>query len=137
MQSDPKLNFVGLPGHVGIPENEKAGRTAKHFIDDELYEIKIPFSVFKPCIPKYVNSFFQTTWNNCSANKLHQINATFLLSIKIYSDIRREVVILTRLRMGHTRLTLKHYLLGEDFPECIPCACHVMCLSFDYKTCAH
>ena len=43
----------------------------------------------------------------------------------MYSDIRREDVILTRLRIGHSRLTHKHYLLGEDFPECIPCDCRL------------
>ena len=120
-----EIEFCWIPGHVGIPGNEKADRTAKHFIDNELYEIKIPFSDFKPCIAKYVNSLFQTTWNNCSANKLHEINETFLPSIKIYSDIRREDVILTRLRIGHSRLTHKHYLLGEDFPECIQCDCRL------------
>ena len=43
----------------------------------------------------------------------------------MYSDIRREDVILTRLRIGHSRLTHKHYLLGEDFLECIPCDCRL------------
>ena len=28
---------------------------------------------------------------------------------------------LTRLRIGHSRLTHKHYLLNDDMPECIPC----------------
>ena len=102
-----------------------ADRTATRVIDNRLYEIKIPFSDFKPCITKYVNSLLQATWNNCSANKLHEINDTFLPSVKIYSDIRREDVILTRLRIGHSRLTHKHYLLGEDFPECIPCDCRL------------
>ena len=108
-----------------IPGNEKADRTAKHVIDNKLYEIKISFSDFKPCIAKYVNSLFQATLNNCTANKLHEINETFLPPIKLYSDIRREDVILTRLRIGHSRLTHKHYLLGEDFPECIPCDCRL------------
>ena len=47
-----------------------ADRTAKRVIDNRLYEIKIPFSDFKPCITQYVNSFFQATWNKCSTNKL-------------------------------------------------------------------
>ena len=41
--------------------------------------------------------------------------------MKIYSDIRKEDIILSRLRIGHSRLTNKHYLANEDPPECIPC----------------
>ena len=40
-----------------------ADRTAKRVINNRLYEIKIPFSDFKPCITKYVNSLFQATWS--------------------------------------------------------------------------
>ena len=43
--------------------------------------------------------------------------------MQIYSDNRKDDVKLTRLRIGHSRLTHKHYLLNEDSPECIPCHC--------------
>ena len=43
----------------------------------------------------------------------------------MYSDIRRENVILIRFRIRHSRLTNKHYLLGKDFPECIRCDCRL------------
>ena len=55
----------------------------------------------------------------------YMINETFLPSVKMYSDFRREDVILARLRIGHSRRTHKQYLLGEDFPECIPCDCRL------------
>ena len=45
----------------------------------------------------------------------------FFPSVKIYSNNRKEDVTLTRLRIGHSRLTHKHYLLNDDMPECIPC----------------
>ena len=66
---------------------------------------------------------FQVKWNDCCRNKLHEINDTFHPLLKIYSDNRKEDIILTRLRIGHSRLTHKHYLLNEEFPECIPCDC--------------
>ena len=77
----------------------------------------------KPRICQYVNSVFQDKWNNCNANKLHEINDTFSPTLQIYSDNRKDDVKLTRLRIGHSRLTHKHYLLNEDSPECIPCHC--------------
>ncbi|GFU15220.1 RNase H domain-containing protein [Trichonephila clavipes] len=36
-------------------------------------------------------------------------------------SMRRTDVKLTRLRIGHTRFTHKHLLLGEDAPECPSC----------------
>ena len=81
MQSDLKLNFAGFQVMLEFLEMRKLTVQQKRFIDNELYEIRIPFSDFKPCIAKYVNSLFQSTWNNCSANKLHEINETFLPSI--------------------------------------------------------
>ena len=52
---------------------------------------------------------------------MHEINEDFLPSLKIYSDNRKEDIILTRLRIGYSRLTHKYYLANEDPPECIPC----------------
>jgi len=37
---------------------------------------------------------------------------------------RRQEIILTRLRIGHTRLTHKHLLLGEPPPLCEECYVH-------------
>ena len=120
---ESQVEFCWIPGHIGIKGNEKADSIAKKIIDHNIYDIKLPFSDFKPRICKYVNSLFQTKWNNCLGNKLHEINDTFRPSIKIYSENRKEDRILTRLRIGHSRLTHRHYLVNEDFPECILCDC--------------
>ena len=120
---ESQVEFCWIPGHIGIKGNEKADNIAKKIIDHNIYDIKLPFSDFKPRICKYVNSLFQTKWNNCFGNKLHEINDTFLPSITMYSENRTEDRIFTRLRIGHSRLTHRHYLVNEDFPECIPCDC--------------
>ena len=39
----------------------------------------------------------------------------------IYRSLRREEVVLTRLRIGHTRLTNSYLLKREDQPFCISC----------------
>ena len=100
---------------------EKADKIAKEVIDLPIYDTKFPYSDLKPRICQYVNSVFQDRWNNCNANKLHEINDTFSPTLQIYADNRKEDIKLTRLRIGHSRLTHKHYLLNEDSPECIPC----------------
>ena len=39
----------------------------------------------------------------------------------MYRSLRREEVVLTRLRIGHTRLTHSYLLKREDQPFCISC----------------
>ena len=68
-----------------------------------------------------MNSLFQAKWDICVGNKLHEMKDTFLPSSQIYSDNRKEDVVLTRLRIGPLRLTHRHYPAHEDPPECIPC----------------
>ena len=82
---------------------------------------------------------WQNSWDEEYNNKLHSIQSN--LSVpwnKCYRDDRREEVVLTRCRIGHTHLTHCYLLKGEDMPQCIPCAApltvkHILieCVDFD------
>ncbi|GFY31933.1 RNase H domain-containing protein [Trichonephila clavipes] len=52
-------------------------------------------------------------------NKLHSIHPS--TSHWAALPVRRHDVRLTRLRIGHTRFTHRHLLLGENAPECPSC----------------
>ena len=69
------------------------------------------------------------SWKN---GKLHGITAleiNKLLNIKptigehqpVVRNIRKEEVVLARLRLGHTRVTHSYLLQGEEQPQCVGC----------------
>ena len=54
-------------------------------------------------------------------NKLHAIRPTVCDYHQKTCLSRRDTVLLTRLRIGHTRLTHSCLLSGDDLPECGTC----------------
>ena len=82
---------------------------------------KIPFSNFKPSINKYILEEWQTSWNNSIGNKLLDIKLTIGEYQSVVRNIRREEVVLARLRLGHTRVTHSYLLQGEEQPQCVGC----------------
>ncbi|GFU41979.1 putative RNA-directed DNA polymerase from transposon X-element [Trichonephila clavipes] len=63
----------------------------------------------------YIHHIWQETWDQQNLNKLHSIHPS--TSYWAALPVRRHDVRLTRLRIGHTRFTHMHLLLGENAPE--------------------
>ena len=59
---------------------------------------KIPCSNFKPSINKYVLDQWQTSWNNSIGDKSHEIKPTIGEHQSVVPNIRKEEVVLVRLR---------------------------------------
>ncbi|GFV29915.1 RNase H domain-containing protein [Trichonephila clavipes] len=70
-------------------------------------------------ITHYVHDIWQETWDPQILNKLHSIHPSTSLWATL--PVRRHDIRLTRLRIGHTRFTHRHLLLGENAPECPSC----------------
>ena len=115
-----EILFCWLPSHVGIKGNEAADVKAKASLDPEISNFKLPCTDFKPFINVYILSKWQLSWDRATFNKLHEIKPV-LGKNTIYRSLRREEVVLTRLRIGHTRLTHSYLLKREDQPFCISC----------------
>ena len=64
---------------------------------------------------------WQTSWNNSIGNKLLDIKPTIGEYQSVLRNIRREDVVLARLRLGHTRVTHSYLLQGEEHPQCVGC----------------
>jgi len=113
-----------IPGHVGIKGNGRADQAAKNSSDGPTHSHKIPYSDFKPHIWKYVFSLWQTQWDSRVLNKLHSIQPVLNVKSPCRATCRRDEVVLTKCRIGHTRLTHSHLMEKEPPPECInPCQC--------------
>ena len=135
---DTEVVFCWIPSHIGIIGNTKADKAAKLITDHELSNSKIPYRDIKPTISKYVNKIFKTHWDTQVNNKLHNINPDLNIKTTQLNCDRKDDVKLTRLRIGHTRLTHEFLLLKEDPPECIPCGCiltikHILIDCIDFK----
>ena len=101
--------------------NEMVDQQAKASLSLEPYPFMIPFSNFKPSINKYILEQWQTSWNNSIGNKLFDIKPTTGEYKSVVRNIRREEVVLARLRLGHTRVTHSYLLQGEEQPQCVGC----------------
>ena len=64
---------------------------------------------------------WQTSWNNSIGNKLLDIKPTIGEYPSVVQNIRREEVVLARLRLGHTSVTHSYLLQGEEHPQCVGC----------------
>ena len=97
----------------------------------------IPYADFKHYINEFVKSKWQSQWDEAIDNKLHSIQPRLGKWPGASRQIRREETVLTRVRIGHSRLTHSYLMKGEDQPECVPCQClltmkHIMidCIDF-------
>ena len=96
-------------------------KQAKTSLSLEPTSFKIPFSNFKPSINKYILEEWQTSWNNSIGNKLLDIKPTIGEYQSIDRNIRKEKVILARLRLGRKRVSHSYLLQGEEQPQCVSC----------------
>ena len=77
----------------------------------------LPYSNFKPFINRYIVNKWQLLWNNSIGNKLFEIKPVIGQSQPVVRNVRQEEVVLARLRIGNTRITLKR----EEPPYCFGC----------------
>ncbi|GBN59312.1 hypothetical protein AVEN_272026-1, partial [Araneus ventricosus] len=123
-----------IPAHVGIRGNEQADTAAKSAV---VYRSEpLPYADIKSALRNWMRNNWQNDWNLEVDNKLHEVKP--IVTQWTSSFNRKYEVTLTRLRIGHSRLTHKYLLFGESPPVCSRCNVlltirHVLidCSSFD------
>ena len=119
------VSFCWVPSHVGIRGNEAADREAKLATRHaDIVIKKVPHSDLKRPIRSYVLGKWQERWSSplLPNNKKYQnIRDNIDIWFSSFHPSRRIEIILTRLRIGHTRMTHGFILDGGSAPECAHC----------------
>ena len=87
--------------------NERADRAAKEASENfNIVQLSIPFNDFKSKIHLYIKDKWQSRWSSLTTNvKLKSIHPLVDKWLICNPPNRRDSVILTRLRIGHTHAT--------------------------------
>ena len=140
IEKGKSLIFSWIPSHIGIEGNERADTLAKEALSAQIDQgrtPKLPHSDFRPKIKEHILSLWNEEWNKETENKLFKIRPKLKKRTSSHLS-RRECVVITRLTIGHTKLTHQHLVLGEESPICIGCNCqltikHILIECKDYQ----
>ena len=113
--------FCWVPSHVGIYGNELADFTAKAALEANLSHTLVPYTDYRGCIKQFVRKQWQEWWNLCQDVKIWEVKPLLGEWSSSYRTSRREEIILSRLRIGHSYVTHSHILRGEPPPLCEHC----------------
>ncbi|XP_074041346.1 uncharacterized protein [Leptinotarsa decemlineata] len=118
-QQNKTTHFVRVPSQM----DEIADRLARDATDiDELHTITRTAKFdLKQIFKEMIINAWQAEWN-LSKSKLAEVKKT-VLPRKIYSLERKQQTIVTRLRLGHTRITHSHLIDKTQEPTCEICHC--------------
>ncbi|XP_073973363.1 uncharacterized protein [Rhodnius prolixus] len=113
--------FIWIPGHSGIQGNIHADLAAKEAASMTAnIERSMPVDISRVA-KEYVKRNWQRVWMSVTDNKLRAIKEPVHAWDSAYRSIRREEVVVARLRIGHTRLTHGYLMCGEPTPLCNAC----------------
>ena len=123
-----KICFCKVPSHVGVLGNEIADRTANESKEiPGLYTTRIPHRDYHLAIRRDIMRRWQSQWDHVdddpsgNRNKLRIVKPNVKSWSKIPGENRKHETKITRLRIGHTRLTNGYHMSRGRPPECPQC----------------
>ena len=129
--------FGWLPSHMGIFGNERADSAAKAALQKDVSNCLISYTDTYKYISQYVRDMWQRDmwqrdmwqrdmwqrdmwqrdWDTAVNNKLHATKPLIGEQPSAYRSVRRDEVVLSRLRLGHSYLTHSYLLKGVSHPR--------------------
>lgn len=112
--------FIYVPSHTGIPGNEQADHAARQaaLLEDQSVQVHIHTDI-KSRLKHKILEIHNNEWQQ-SHNKLREIQQDNRNPLP-FPKTRRAQVIITRLRIGHTKITHEHLIKKTDPPICDIC----------------
>ena len=117
-------HILWVPGHCGLTGNEAADYQAKQAISlpDAEEEYEVPVKEYITPIRMTCLSHFNMIWTtDTRPTNLKHIKPVTGHWSTCARNLRREEVVLSRLRLGHTRITHSFILDRDVRPECDTC----------------
>ncbi|KAJ4447110.1 hypothetical protein ANN_09110 [Periplaneta americana] len=122
MKQGRKITLIWIPSHQGIPGNETVDAAAKEATRLPLHFFtSIPHTDAIKYITRKLHNHWQTSWTESSSSKLHEIVQHCRMKYPLQNFKRQDQVLITRLRVGHTRITHSYLLDRTPPPTCTNC----------------
>ncbi|XP_074038524.1 uncharacterized protein [Leptinotarsa decemlineata] len=116
-----KVTLLWVPSHIGISGNDIADKLAREAVEYPACNLSVKALLMD--LKSYFHCKIVEMWNyhwSQEPSKLKEIKAT-LYPWNNKATNRFHQVIITRLRLGHTRLTHEYLLRKEPPPKCFTC----------------
>ena len=116
-----RVRFCWVPSHCGIDGNERVDQLAKETLDQDIDPLaNVHYTDMKPLVNSYTQKLVQTKWDVAVHGRdLYLVKPTLGPPKKFQHLTRAEEVVITRLRIGHTKATKSHILSRGP-----PTGCH-------------
>ena len=106
---------------ISIKRNEETINTNTYILTFNKSSLPKEHTDLKPHINSFIANKWQERWSFCLDNKLFKIKPTLGVWPSGFRNSRKEEVVLSRLRIGHTYFSHSYILRQEDPPECTAC----------------
>ena len=94
---------------------------AKESLGQDITVSQVPYTDLKSHTNCFISSKWQEGWSSCRENELFQIKPNLVEWPPGFRKSRKEEVVLSRLRIGHTYFSHSYILHREDPPKCTAC----------------
>ena len=118
-----RVHSCWVPSHCGIEGNEIVDQLAKETLDHDIDPLTtIHYADLKPLVSSYIQKEVQIMWDvSIHGTDLYLLKPT-RGPPKIFRHLTRaEKVVITRLRIGHTKATKSHILSRRPPTACQHC----------------